>query len=106
MIILTTLRGDQLAINDQLIERVEDDNETRVILIGGTRYIVAESVEEIVQLCQKDRAEVQALAHRFAARLTREGIGAGGATDDGECGQEEVRILPFERHGGPLGGIR
>lgn len=68
MIVVTTLKGERLAINDELIERVEDDHPTRVILTNGTCYMVAESVEEVVRRCQEDRAEVQAIAFRHAAR--------------------------------------
>lgn len=65
MIVLTNLHGEPLAINDELIERVEGDHETRVILTSGTRYIVAEPVEEVVRRCRQDRAEVLALSRRI-----------------------------------------
>lgn len=65
MIVLTTLKGDQIAINDALLERVEDAGETRVVLTTGTRYIVSESLEEIVQRCRFHQAEVQALAQEL-----------------------------------------
>ena len=65
MIVLTNLHGEPLAINDELIERVEGDHETRVILTGGTRYIVAESIEEVVARCREHRAEVLALSRRI-----------------------------------------
>ena len=65
MIVLTNLHGEPLAINDELIERVEGDHETRVILTGGTRYIVTESVDEVVRRCRQHRAEVLALSRRI-----------------------------------------
>ncbi|MGH8980139.1 MAG: flagellar FlbD family protein [Acidimicrobiales bacterium] len=69
MIVVTTLKGERLAINDELIERVEDDHPTRVILTSGTCYMVAESVEEVVRRCQEDRAAVHAIALRHADHL-------------------------------------
>ncbi len=65
MIVLTNLHGEPLAINDELIERVEGDHETRVILTSGTRYIVTEPVEEVVNRCRQHRAEVLALSRRI-----------------------------------------
>lgn len=65
MIVLTNLHGEPLAINDELIERVEGDHETRVILTSGTRYIVTESVEEVVRACRQHRAEILALSRRI-----------------------------------------
>lgn len=96
MIVVTTLKGERLAINDQLIERVEDDNETRVILTSGARYIVAESVEEIVRLTRQDRAEVHAMARRLAARIDTEPAHA--PADAREADPEE-NIVRLERRG-------
>lgn len=73
MIVLTTLRGKQQAINDELIERVEDDNETRVVLTNGARYIVAESVDEVVRRMRQHRAEVQALSQQLIAETRSSG---------------------------------
>ena len=69
MIVLHNLRGEQLAINGALIERVEGQTETHITLTSGTSYIVRESLEEVVNAQRDDRAEVQALAIR---RLTHE----------------------------------
>lgn len=96
MIVVTTLKGERLAINDQLIERVEDDNETRVILTSGARYIVAESVEEIVRLTRQDRAEVHAMARRLAARIDSEPTHPLG---DPHAADPEENIVRLERRG-------
>jgi flagellar protein FlbD len=101
MIVVTTLKGERLAINDQLIERVEDDNETRVILTSGARYIVAESVDEIVRLSRQDRAEVQAMARRLGARIEAEPAHV--ASGSGPSDPEE-NIVRLERRGTPLEG--
>lgn len=68
MIVLTNLQGEQLAINDGLIERVEGDHDTRVTLTSGAHYIVKEPVDEIVRLCREDRASVMALSRRLDFR--------------------------------------
>ena len=101
MIVVTTLKGERLAINDQLIERAEDDNETRVILTSGARYIVAESVDEIVRLSRQDRAEVQAMARRLGARIDAELC----HTANGPSGvRSEENIVRLERRGAPPDG--
>ena len=101
MIVVTTLKGERLAINDQLIERVEDDNETRVILTSGARYIVAESVEEIVRLTRQDRAEVQAMARRLGARVEAESPHTAYEVSHGDSDENIVRL---ERRSTPSDG--
>ena len=103
MIVVTTLKGERLAINDELIERVEDDHPTRVILTSGTCYMVAETVEEVVRRCQEDRAQVQAIALRHAAQMG-EGAGHGYHAVDpaglhrSRAGQEsDENIVRFDR---------
>jgi flagellar protein FlbD len=102
MIVVTTLKGERLAINDQLIERVEDDNETRVILTSGARYIVAESVDEIVRLSRQDRAEVHAMARRLAARIDAEPCLSANAGAAG--GDSEENIVRLDRRSTPSDG--
>ena len=48
MIWLTNLRGDEFVLNAELIESVESRPDTTIILVNGRRYIVKESVEEVV----------------------------------------------------------
>ena len=67
MIVVHNVHGEPLAINGELIERVEGGNETHVTLVSGVRYIVGETVDEVVHLCRLDRAEVRAMAERIAA---------------------------------------
>jgi len=112
MIVVTTLKGERVAINDELIERVEDDNPTRVILTSGTCYMVAESVEEVVRLCQEDRAQVHAIALRHAARI-EEGPGHGHhsielpAPRRSKSGQEpDENIVHLDRFTTPTDGAR
>lgn len=67
MIVLHNLRGEAIAINGVLIERVEGDTETHITLTSGTSYIVRETLEEVVSFQRDDRAEVQAAAIRRLA---------------------------------------
>lgn len=106
MIVLTTLRGDRQAINDELIERIEANPETRVVLTTGAHYIVAEPVEQVVRLCQLHRAEVQVLARELMWRSKQLGVKAVAESLEGagDTGGAEGDLLPFGRSGGHKSG--
>jgi len=106
MIIVTNLKGEPVAINDALIERVEGGGETRIILTGGARYVVAEPMEEVVRRSREDRAMVQALAQQLLAGT---GSGAGERAGAGvRAAREALRLvpetLPGRLPGAPGGG--
>lgn len=58
MVLLTRLNGSQVAINADLIERVEAGGDTVVSLIDGTRYVVSESCADVVDRVVEFRARV------------------------------------------------
>lgn len=60
MIVVTRLNGPRFAVNPDLLQRVESTPDTILTLIDGTKYIVAESLEEITQLVVEYRARVVA----------------------------------------------
>jgi flagellar protein FlbD len=64
MIIVTRLHGTSVAVNCDLIERVEASPETVVTLVDGSRYVVRESVAEIVDKVRAFRASIVLLAGR------------------------------------------
>jgi flagellar protein FlbD len=68
MIIVTRLHGTSVAVNCDLIERVEASPETVVTLVDGSRYVVRESVAEIVDKVRAFRALVVLLAGRLDER--------------------------------------
>jgi flagellar protein FlbD len=63
MIVLTKLNGPSFALNPDLIERVDADPDTVVVLIGGASYPIAESVEELLERVRDYRGKVIASAH-------------------------------------------
>ena len=65
MIIVTRLHGASVAVNCDLIERVEASPETVVTLVDGSRYVVRESVAEIIDKVRAFRASVVLLAGRL-----------------------------------------
>lgn len=65
MITMTRLSGQRFALNPDLMERIEATPDTVITLVDGSRHIVAESVEEIVDLVRHFRASVVAIAQRL-----------------------------------------
>jgi flagellar protein FlbD len=65
MITLSRLNGPAFALNPDLIERVEQTPDTIITLVDGTKYVVAESVEEVVHRVRESKAAVVALSHRL-----------------------------------------
>jgi flagellar protein FlbD len=58
MIILTRLNGDKFALNCDLVERVDAHPDTVLTLVDGTKYLVSESIEAVVELVRDFRASV------------------------------------------------
>lgn len=68
MITVTRLNGPAFALNPDLIERVEATPDTVIHLVGGTNYVVTESVDEIIMRVRESRAAVIALSHLVEQR--------------------------------------
>ncbi|HHW30454.1 MAG TPA: flagellar FlbD family protein [Clostridiaceae bacterium] len=49
MIMLTNIRGNSFVLNCDLIETIESTPDTVISLINGKKYIVSESIEEIIE---------------------------------------------------------
>ena len=67
---MTRLHGGTVAVNCDLIERVEAAPDTVVTLVDGSRYVVRESVAEVVDKVRAVRASVVLLAGRLDGPLT------------------------------------
>ena len=65
MIMLTRINGSRFALNCDLIERVESTHDTVLTLVDGTRYLVTESVDEVVESVRAYRASIVALSHQL-----------------------------------------
>ena len=65
MIRVTRLNGERFALNPDLVERVEGHPDTVVSLVDGTRYIVSESVEEVLVEIREYRASILATAYEM-----------------------------------------
>jgi flagellar protein FlbD len=65
VILVTRLNGPQFALNPDLVERADSTPDTVVTLVDGTKYVIAESVDEFIALVRVYRASVLAEAQRF-----------------------------------------
>ncbi|WP_432830403.1 flagellar FlbD family protein [Dactylosporangium sp. CA-092794] len=72
MILLTRLNGPVFALNPDLIERADCTPDTVITLVDGTKYLVAESLPEVVALIRQYRASVVAEAQNLAGQTPDE----------------------------------
>jgi flagellar protein FlbD len=60
---VTRLNGERFALNPDLIERVEGHPDTVAFLVDGTKYVVTESVDEVLQEIREYRAGILATSY-------------------------------------------
>ena len=65
MILVTRLNGHPVALNCDLIERAEATPDTVLTLVDGTKYLLEDSVVDIVNKVRAFRASVIALAQQL-----------------------------------------
>ncbi len=58
---------ERIAINPDLIERIEETPDTVITLTNGAKYLVEESIDQIVDIMEVHRARVLAIARHLAA---------------------------------------
>lgn len=89
MIVVTRLNGPPLAINCDMIERAEATPDTVITLVDGTKYVVRESVEQIIERIREFRASVVVLAQRLEEEVAAE---------------PNLRVIRTDEDGGLLDG--
>jgi flagellar protein FlbD len=62
---VTRLNGEQFALNPDLIERVEAHPDTVAFLVDGTKYVVKESVDEVLREIREYRAGILATSYQM-----------------------------------------
>ena len=53
MIVVTRLNKSRFAINPDLIERIQENPDTVVVMVNDAKYVVTESMEEVIGLVMK-----------------------------------------------------
>lgn len=87
MIIVSRLNGERFGVNAEHVERVEETPDTVLTLVDGKKYLVRESLEDIIGLIVSYRARILRVSYEPAdnglrvieSRLeTADDIGNGG----------------------------
>jgi flagellar protein FlbD len=68
VILLTRLNGPVFALNPDLVERADSTPDTVITLVDGTKYVVGESLAELVALIRRYRASVVADAQQMVSQ--------------------------------------
>ena len=96
MIMLTRLNGPAFALNPDLIERAESTPDTVITLVDGAKYVVAESLVDVVSRIRESRA----LALAESANIKN--VGSTSEVSDvpeiGVDGDGSSSVLPFRRN--------
>ncbi len=90
MIRVTRLNGERFALNPDLIERVEAHPDTVAFLVDGTKYVVKESVDEVLQEIREYRAGILATSYEMDRGEYRAPFREGVSTVD-----TASRVVPF-----------
>lgn len=72
MIVVTRLNGPPLAINCDLIERAEACPDTVLTLVDGTKFVIQESVEDVIDRIREFRASVVVMSQKLEAEVAAE----------------------------------
>ena len=67
MILLRRLGGPVFALNADLIERVEATPDTVITLVAGNKYVVSESLDDVMRLIMEYRAQILILADNMSS---------------------------------------
>lgn len=71
MIVLTRLNRSHFAVNDDLIERIQESPDTTLFMVDGSSYVVTEPLVEVLDLIAHSRAHILALANQKGIALRR-----------------------------------
>lgn len=73
MIVVTRLNLSRFAVNPDLIERVQASPDTTIIMVDGARFVVQESMDELIAQITDFRARVLHSALRMSSAAAEGG---------------------------------
>ncbi len=94
MIMVTRLNGESMALNPDLVERAETTPDTVVTLVNGNRYVIAESLGDLIALIRDYRVQVAALALHGPAPLAEGPPGPHHGRSTGPGPRPPLAVLP------------
>ena len=92
MIRVTRLNGERFALNPDLIERVEGHPDTVAFLVDGTKYVVKESVDEVLDEIREYRAGILATSYEMDRGEYRSALSDDAAPADAAANSS---VVPF-----------
>jgi flagellar protein FlbD len=93
---LTRLNGPAFALNPDLIERAEATPDTVITLVDGAKYVVAESLVEVVDRIRESRALALAEAANIKSGNASSDVSSLRDVNGNEDGDSSV--VPFRRN--------
>jgi flagellar protein FlbD len=90
---VTRLNGERFALNPDLIERVEGHPDTVAFLVDGTKYVVKESVDEVLDEIREYRAGILATSYEMDRGEYRSAGSGDASADPSAAGSSSV--VPF-----------
>jgi uncharacterized protein YlzI (FlbEa/FlbD family) len=108
MILLRRLSGPLFTLNPDLIERAEATPDTVVTLIGGNKYVISESLEELVELIKDYRARIIAAAETMMVEngYGNNGYGNSGYGSEPQPPHTRMRVLTTNSSSQPVVPLR
>lgn len=101
MIVVTRLNDSQFAINPDLIERIHQAPDTTIVMVDGGKYIVTESMPEVIEMIAAYRARVVAMAtqipspfHQLSSRRLELASDGSDQSDDDPMFVEHEPVRP------------
>ena len=95
MIRVTRLNGEGFALNPDLIERVEAHPDTVAFLVDGTKYVVKESVDEVLREIREYRAGILATSYEMDRGEYRPATTDAPHSDAHHGGTAVSSVVPF-----------
>jgi flagellar protein FlbD len=92
---VTRLNGERFALNPDLIERVEGHPDTVAFLIDGTKYVVKESVDEVLLEIREYRAGILATSYEMDRGEYHSGVSADTPADAPPSALSSSSVVPF-----------
>lgn len=101
MVTLTRITGARFGLNSDLIERIDATPDTVITLVDGTKYLVRESLDEVVAAVLAFRAQVLAagafeqVSESAVRRARLSAVPAADATDQDPRQASQAPVLPL-----------
>ncbi|WP_313277187.1 flagellar FlbD family protein [Timonella senegalensis] len=73
MIVVSKLSRERFAVNPDLIQRIDSAPDTILTLVDGTKYIVSETMHEVIELIDDHRASIIARAQQSVTEAKNAG---------------------------------